>query len=560
MNIFLLGEPLLLLIMALAFFFSLATSLQVATRPAAVRTGLVATALTMGQLIFIVTRFGNLFYLPLLGNMVDQATNSGRTDILLDQVQWIIVASSLGAFAALFLLPSSIELCARGVRSIDHRGSLLRALLNLSRPKAWLSIFAALRRPSLLGTRLFRLEGLPKKFLFFNVFATSVWTVGAIAAITVSGLHPEAKQTALLLSGLVNSFAAIAFSVWVDPQAAHVTDQAKKGIITERQVIIASFHLVLGNAVGALLGLLLLHPALFLIGKAAVSIASSGSEAFSAGGWLIGGNAVILLLAGTIYASRVSAVRTASIATAVAVFNFFSLLARIAGQIYIPFVGAVTDSLTKRPPNTPLDQGSLHVLENFNRGLIAGATLGCLLSVLMIPTFVKIYDAIILQIGRHGELSKVLALAAHPKRWPAIVRTLTSPFKQSVTLAALGRIPKGFLVGNVVVLTFMTVGQLAAVYAGAALAPEVARTATLLSPLINGVATITLSVFVDPTTATIVDRAAEGKRPIEDVETMTFWLAMGSVLGTLAAQILFIPAAWLIGQGAQLVGYVMSVL
>lgn len=544
--------------MAMAGFFSMATSLQVATRPAAVRTGLVATALTMGQLIFIVTRFGNLFYLPLLGNMVDQATNSGRTDILLGQVRWIIVGSSLGAFTALLLLPTFIELCSRGVHSIDHRGSLLKALFNLLKPKAWRTVLGSLRRPSLLGTKLFKLEGLPKKFLVFNVFATSIWTVGAISAITVSGLHPEAKQTALLLSGLVNSFAAIAFSVWVDPQAAHVTDQAKKGVISERQVTIASYHLVLGNAVGALIGLLLLDPALFIIGKAALSIASGGSDAQSTSGWLIGGNAVILLLAGTVYASRVSAVRTARIATAVAVFNFFSLLSRIAAQIYIPFVGAVTDSLTKRPPNTPLAPESLHVLELFNRGLIAGATIGCILSVLLIPTFVKIYDAIITQIGQHGELSTVLALAVHPKRWPAILRTLTSPFKQSVTLSALRRIPKGFLIGNVVVLTFMTVGQLAAVYAGAALAPEVARTATLLSPLINGIATITLSVFVDPITATIVDRAEKGQRSLEDVETMTFWLAMGSVVGTLAAQVLFIPAAWLIGQGAQVVGHIMS--
>ena len=79
MNISLLTDPLLLVIMAFAGFFSMATSLQVATRPAAVRTGMVATALTMGQLIFIVTRFGNLFYLPLLGNFVDKATCSVET-------------------------------------------------------------------------------------------------------------------------------------------------------------------------------------------------------------------------------------------------------------------------------------------------------------------------------------------------------------------------------------------------------------------------------------------------------------------------------------------------
>ncbi|MCA9781548.1 MAG: DUF2837 family protein, partial [Candidatus Eremiobacteraeota bacterium] len=117
-----------------------------------------------------------------------------------------------------------------------------------------------------------------------------------------------------------------------------------------------------------------------------------------------------------------------------------------------------------------------------------------------------------------------------------------------------------FLIGNVIVLTFLTVGQLAAIYAGAALAPEVARTATLLSPLINGVATITLSIIVDPGCATIVDDAIKGERELEDVETMTFWLALGSVIGTSLAQLLFLPGAWFIGEIAKLVGKILGVL
>jgi hypothetical protein len=94
--------------------------------------------------------------------------------------------------------------------------------------------------------------------------------------------------------------------------------------------------------------------------------------------------------------------------------------------------------------------------------------------------------------------------------------------------------------------------QLAAIYAGATFAPEVARTTTLLSPLINGIATIVLSLVVDPTCSVLVDQAVEKKRPIEDIETMTFWLAAGAVVGTVISQILFIPAAIVISHGAQL--------
>lgn len=568
-NISLLADPLLLLIMAFAAFFAMATSLQVATRPAAVKTGLVATALTMGQLIFIVTRFGNLFYLPLLGNFVDKATASSEAgQTLVDQISWIIVGSAGGALIALALLPTFITLCIRGVESIKYRESLIRALINLLKPKAWKTAIKAIRPPGLMGTSLFKLEGLPRAFLFFNVAATAIWTVGALSAIAVSGLHPEFKQTALLLSGLVNSFAAIAFSVWVDPQAAMITDRARanKGQvedetaepvrITERHVTIASIHLVLGNFLGALLGLALLKPAIALIAWATLAIGKSASQLDATMIWLIVGNGFILLLNGTIYSSRVSAVRTARVATSIAVFNFFSLIARVAGQVYGPFVGAVTDQLTKGVTTASPEQFLIAAgrLETFNRGLIGGATVGCVLSVLLIPTFVKIYNRIITKMIEKGELSTVLFEALHPKRWGHIFHTLTAPWKQHVSREALARIPKGFLWANVVVLGFQTVGQLAAIYAGAVISPEVARTATLLSPLINGVATITLSILVDPGCATLVDEAIEGKRDPADIETMTFWLAMGTVGGTLASQLLFIPAAKLIGFGAEILG------
>jgi hypothetical protein len=551
-NLALLSDPLLLLIMAMAGFVSMCTSLQVATRPAAVFTGHVSTALTMGQLVFIVTRFGNMFYLPLLGNFVDDATRSGDTTTLIEQVKWVIVGSAGGAIVAFLFLPSFVELCCRGVLSVYHRG-MVKALINLvvSR-RAWKSALGSLSRPSMMGTRLFKLEGVPKAFLLANILASAIWTVGALAAITVSGLNPEFKQTALLLSGLVNSFAAIAFSIWVDPQAAVVTDQAKKLERPHRHVTIAAFHLVFGNFIGCLLGLWVLAPAIKMITWATLTIGHSATQMDAAMGYLIAGNALILLLTGTIYSSRVSAVRTASMASAMAIFNFFGLIARVGSQVYAPFVGAVTDQLTHRPADTALDAASLAKLEFFYRGLIGGATAGCLLSVLLIPTFVRVYQVMIVSLNQEQSLPAVLLRGLNPSNWVKILRLFTAPWKQAVSRQALARIPKAFLWANVLVLAFMTVGQLAAIYAGATFSPELARTTTLLSPLINGIATITLSILVDPTSARLVDQAGKGERSIEDVETMTFWLAVGTVAGTIISQLVFVPAAWAISAGAHL--------
>jgi hypothetical protein len=92
-------------------------------------------------------------------------------------------------------------------------------------------------------------------FLAFNVFATAVWTIGALSAVYCSGANPEYSSTALLLSGLVNAFAAIAFSVWVDPQAAIITTGVIKKERAPEQVYAAALHLGLGNFIGGLLGL-----------------------------------------------------------------------------------------------------------------------------------------------------------------------------------------------------------------------------------------------------------------------------------------------------------------
>lgn len=543
--------------MAMACFVSMCTSLQVATRPAAVETGHVTTSLTLGQLVFIVTRFGNMFYLPLLGNYVDQATRSQDTALLMDQVRWVVIASAFGALVAFLLLPTFIELCSHGVRSIYLRG-VPRAALNFLRSrKAWGKAFASLRKPSLLGSKLFNLEGVPLKFLLANVVASAIWTVGALAAITVSGLRPEFKQTALLLSGLVNSFAAITFSVWVDPQAAVITDQAVRGERPRKHVTITAIQLVLGNFLGGLVGLLLLEPAVSVISQGTASIGQTATQMDTAMVYLIACNAFVLLLAGSIYSSRISAVTTASMASALAVFNFFSLVSRISSQIAAPFVGAITDQLTHRPAHTALAPEALAKLELFYRGLIGGSTIGCLLSVLMIPSFVRIYEVMVRKLQISGSLSTVLLIGLYPKNWWKILTLFRAPWKQNISWAALARIPKTFLWANVIVLAFMTIGQLAAIYAGATFSPELARTTTLLSPLINGIATITLSVLVDPTCARLVDQAGKGERPLEDIETMTFWLAVGSVLGTAVSQLLFLPGAMLISHGAQLLDKVL---
>ena len=117
--------------------------------------------------------------------------------------------------------------------------------------------------------------------------------------------------------------------------------------------------------------------------------------------------------------------------------------------------------------------------------------------------------------------------------------------------------PKTFLAGNILVLSIHTVGVMAAVYAGAGLDGGAARAATLLSSVVNGVATITLSLLVDPTLARITDHCVKGSRDPRHIRCAAVFLLGGMFLGTLLSQLFFLPAAWVIAQGARIVAAIM---
>jgi hypothetical protein len=538
----LLGDGHLLFVVALAAVVSWLTTLNVAARPAAVLTRQVATAFTISNLFFMLTRFANLFYLPFLATYVDEAVQTGRADILTARIRWVVAGAALGALVAWLLLPTLVQVYARGVQALQrHKMSWI--LVRLPTPRGLRALGGCLRPPSLLGTRLFRLEGLPADFLLFNVAATAIWTVGALAALLASALRPEFAATAVLLSGLVNSFAAIAFNVFVEPRAAVVTDQAIDGLRPERQVRVMAVHLAAGNFLGAGLGLLVLGPATRVIEAAAVALGVKGESLSAHLGLVLALNALVTLLASTTGLARVAAVLTRRVATALAVYNLFFLITRLAGQIYAPLLGSMRDFAVR--------SGDVAGLERDFRWVILGASAGAALALLLMPTFVELYSRAVRGLDRLGSMPRLVLAALHPRSWPGLVRCLRAPSFFGLGLGDLGPLPREFLIGNVLVVSVHTMGVLAAIYAGALLSEDLARTATLLSSVVNGIATITLSVVVDPTAARLTDQAVDGLRPPRQIYAMAVFLLLGTLLGTLLSQVFFGPAAWVIMAGAR---------
>ncbi|NLI14334.1 lipid II flippase Amj family protein [Pelotomaculum propionicicum] len=261
------------------------------------------------------------------------------------------------------------------------------------------------------------------------------------------------------------------------------------------------------------------------------------------------------------YAVRISGVRTRRLATALSLFNVIFLLASTANTIQAPLLASIVEMFIKKGqmitgvkvPDEQLvsNPAYLELLTSLDynvRLVIAAATVGTLLGAALIPAFVNIFNKSIFLFEETGSVPKMLWLIfSSPRKFAKASSQVYLPGKKSLKLATSKglAIPKTFLFLNIIVTGIYTTGVLSSIYAGA-LFPSFRSTATLLSAVVNGVATILAATVVDPTAAAITDQALRGDRSDEDVKQMVVYLTITRLLGTVCAQLIFIPSAYLI--------------
>jgi len=236
------------------------------------------------------------------------------------------------------------------------------------------------------------------------------------------------------------------------------------------------------------------------------------------------------------YSVRVAGVQTRRLAVAFSLFNIIVLISRTANLIQAPIVGSLVDQAVAL-------RRSAILLGDF-RLIILSATAGSVLGALLIPAFVDLLGQGIKAVEGSGSVPRVLIKSLSPGRILHVLRGLRLPRWEPGHLSLEG-LPRGVLLLNVLATAIYTIGVLAAVYAGA-LVPEFRLTASQLSGIINGLATILLTVMVDPVAALITDQALAGSRRVTEVVAMVIWLVIGKVVGTLLGQVIFLPAASLV--------------
>ncbi|AEE97077.1 lipid II flippase Amj family protein [Mahella australiensis] len=232
------------------------------------------------------------------------------------------------------------------------------------------------------------------------------------------------------------------------------------------------------------------------------------------------------------YSTRIAGIRTKRLAVALSLFNIIVLVSRTSNMIQAPLVGSIVDHAIK--------YGSSGVLEDF-RLIIFSATIGSIVGAIVIPTFINIFSYAINRLEIAGSVPNLLVQTLSIKTLKRVKKSITIPKPQYLHEFRHSGIPINLILYHTIITSIYTVGVLASVYSGTII-PEYRLTASQLSGIINGIATILYAVVVDPTAAMITDQTLQGKRPYKDVNFMVTLLVLGKIGGTLLGQLIFLPA------------------
>lgn len=244
------------------------------------------------------------------------------------------------------------------------------------------------------------------------------------------------------------------------------------------------------------------------------------------------------------YSIRPSGVRTGKIAVAISLFNILTLLSRLSNMVQAPLLGSLVDIAIKEKHIASMAWAF--------RLIIFSATFGTIIGIVFIPSFVSVFSRAINRLDVAGSVPKLILDSMSIRRIKDLTHSMVKPKIGMINYTKNVDIPKGFLIFNVPITAIYTIGILSAIYAGV-LIPQYRLTASQLSGVINGIATILLAVVVDPTAAMITDQALQGRRTLRDVNAMVIYLVGGKLLGTILGQILFIPSAVFIAHIAKLI-------
>lgn len=253
---------------------------------------------------------------------------------------------------------------------------------------------------------------------------------------------------------------------------------------------------------------------------------------------------IITMVETLAYSTRISGARVRLIATALSLFSTLVVVSRLSTMFQQP----LTAKLIAEAP----ELNKLNYIEEQYRVLIGVTSIGVLLGIFLFPTFINIFSRAIIQLSnQRGSIIALFINEFNRKGFRKVLNCFRLPRFTYLKGITLKTIPKRLFVINIIISAVFTIGVLSSIYASMLVPEDYAQAALMSSGIINGIATILLTLFIDPKASVLADRVMKKQTDYIYLKSYSLTMISSKFVGTLVAQLVFIPAAYYVAWFAK---------
>jgi Alternate to MurJ len=244
------------------------------------------------------------------------------------------------------------------------------------------------------------------------------------------------------------------------------------------------------------------------------------------------------------YGVRTAGALAKRLAMGLALFNSIVVVSRFANMLQAAVLGTMPDLVNKGLFSADDVLVALRYCIGF---MIVGVLFGAML----MPTFIRLMRRGLQVLEQRGSAPAAgLYALTRLHHFPQYVTF--PPVGKLRAYTRLGAIPANFLVFNIFVTAFYSIGVMSTILA-ASWDHDLAGSTIMLSGIVNGIASVLLFLVVDPPASIVIDQAMAGKRPESDVKTLNFYLVATRLVGV-SLSLLLLPwmARYVVGAAVWL--------
>ena len=252
---------------------------------------------------------------------------------------------------------------------------------------------------------------------------------------------------------------------------------------------------------------------------------------------------VIHLISTLSYSVRIVGTRTRKIAVSFALFNIMVLISRTSNSFQAPLLAKWVENNI----NLNINPGTYEI-----RLILLATSIATIIGAFLIPTFQRVLSKAVLNFSTHKSIPKLILHGFTKTGIRQLRNEISIPNKNNLTVNSKSKFPLKIFIFNIIAVAILTVGVLSSLYAGF-ITPELRTTASSLSAIVNGFATILMFVIIDPHLSVLTDEVVEGKYSESEFRGTIKYMVLARLIGTVIAQFLLVPFAHFIAFVAEII-------